>query len=490
MGKIRGFLEYERKTHQYLPVTERVRNYNEFSVLMSDDETRTQGARCMDCGVPFCHFGCPLSNIIPDFNDHVYNGRWQYALKTLMSTNNFPEITGRICPAPCESGCVLGIIKPMVAIKSIELAIIERGYRHGYFTPKPPVSRTGRKVAVIGSGPSGLAAADQLNKAGHTVTVYERSDRIGGLLRYGIPDFKLEKKVLQRRLEVMEAEGVTFIPGVNVGVTMPVSAIQQGSDAIVLACGSTIPRDLPIPGRDAKGVHFAMDFLTQNNKRVAGDKIAHKDEITVKGKHVVVIGGGDTGSDCVGTSIRQGAASVTQIELLPKPPVGRTEETAWPAHPGPKMFSTSSSQAEGCERDFSVQSKEFLKDAKGHVSGIRLARLEWEDVAKFKYSEIAGSEYVLKADAVFLAMGFLHTDPKGLVEQLGVEKDPRGNIKTGADYKTTVDGVYSAGDARRGQSLVVWAISEGRECAREVDKYLRGGASWLESKDHSYCEKV
>lgn len=487
MGKITGFMEFKRETHRYAPVKERIKHYREFLLPLTKEELETQGARCMDCGTPFCHFSCPLHNIIPDFNDHVYHGDWESALETLLDTNNFPEFTGRVCPAPCESGCVLGIIKPQVAIKSIEYAIIEHAYANGTMKPTPPRERTGKKVAVIGSGPSGLSAADQLNKAGHTVTVYERADRIGGLLRYGIPDFKLGKDIIQRRVSQMEAEGVTFVTNANVGVNLPAKIVRDANDAVALACGSTIPRDLPMPGRDATGVYFAMDFLTQNNKRVAGDVILKKDEILATGKHVVVIGGGDTGSDCVGTSIRHGAVSVTQIELLPKPPAHRTQETAWPAHPGPKMFSTSSSQEEGCEREWSILTKEFVKDAQGRVTQIRCVRLEWEDVARFKYREIPGSEFELKADLVFLAMGFLYTDPKGLLQELEVEKDARGNVNAGPDYQTNVPGVFTCGDMRRGQSLVVWAISEGREMAREVDKYLMG-VSRLPSKNRAFCQ--
>jgi len=485
MGKITGFKEFERKTPKYLPVEDRTRNYKEFVVQMSKEELEEQGARCMDCGVPFCHTGCPLGNIIPDFNDQVYHGKWQEALKTLLSTNNFPEFTGRICPAPCESACVLGINKPPVTIKNIEVSIIDYAYAQGWMKPQPPAFRTEKRVAVVGSGPAGLAAADQLNRAGHTVTVYERADRIGGLLRYGIPDFKLDKKYVQRRVDIMEQEGVTFVVNANVGGNIAVSDLRQNFDAIVLAGGSTIPRDLPLAGRDAKGVHYAMPFLTQNNKRVSGDQIPESEALMATGKHVVVIGGGDTGSDCVGTSIRHGAASVTQIELLPKPPPGRTVDTPWPVHPGPRMFSTSSSQAEGADRDWSIQSKEFVKDENGNLKGINCVRLEW---AGGKLREIPGSEFFMQADLVLLAMGFLFPDPKGLVEQLGCEKDERGNVKADSKYRTSVEGVYAAGDMRRGQSLVVWAISEGRECARSVDEFLQGQSSRLYAKDRSLTE--
>jgi glutamate synthase (NADPH) small chain len=485
MGKPTGFKEFERSTHKYLPPEQRTKNYQEFLVPLSKEEVETQGARCMDCGIPFCHNGCPLGNIIPEFNDMVYNSKWQAALRSLLSTNNFPEFTGRICPAPCESACVLGINKPPVAIKSIEMSIIDYAWAQGWMTPNPPTERTGKKVAVVGSGPAGLAAADQLNKAGHSVTVYERADRIGGLMRYGIPDFKLGKDVVQRRVDLMAAEGVTFVTKAYVGVTIPASELRQNFDAIVLAGGSTVPRDLPIPGRDAKGVHFAMDFLTQNNKRVAGDTIPAEQVLMATGKHVVVIGGGDTGSDCVGTSIRHGAASVTQIELLPKPPETRTTATPWPEHPGPRMLSTSSSQAEGCHRDWSVASKEFIRDAEGKVVAIKAVRLQWQGA---KFTEIAGSEFEMKADLVLLAMGFMYPEGHTLLQQLNIEKDERGNVKCDSKYATSVESVFAAGDMRRGQSLVVWAISEGRECARSVDKYLTGRPTRLLSKNHSLCE--
>ena len=484
MGKVTGFKEFDRKVPSYLPVEERTKNYDEFVVPLSEEEVRTQGARCMDCGIPFCHTGCPLGNIIPDFNDHVYNGKWEQALRSLLSTNNFPEFTGRICPAPCESACVLGINKPPVTIKNIEVSIIDYAWSQGWMKPNPPAHRTGKRVAVVGSGPAGLAAADQLNTAGHLVTVYERADRAGGLLRYGIPDFKLAKKWVQKRVDLMTAEGVTFRMNSEVGVNVPADELKF-YDAVVLSGGSTLARDLPIPGRDAKGVYLAMDFLRQNNKRVAGDTIPKEEEILSTGKNVVVIGGGDTGSDCVGTSIRHGAKSVTQIELLPKPPAGRTTETPWPTHPGPRMLSTSSSQAEGCQREWSILSKEFLKDAEGNLTGIRAVRLEWNGP---KFTEIAGSEFVMPAERVYLAMGFLHPEHT-LVDQLGVEKDERGNVKANLkDYSTSVPGIFAAGDMRRGQSLVVWALSEGRECARSVDAYLTGAASRLESKNHTMAE--
>lgn len=484
MGKITGFKEFDRKVPAYKPVAERVKNYDEFVVPLPEEEVRTQGARCMDCGIPFCHTGCPLGNLIPDFNDHVYHGKWEAALKSLLSTNNFPEFTGRICPAPCESACVLGINKPPVTIKNIEVSIIDYAWSQGWMKPNPPSFRTGKKVAVIGSGPAGLAAADQLNKAGHLVTVFERSDRAGGLLRYGIPDFKLAKKWVQKRVDLMTAEGVTFRVSAEVGKNVPVEEL-KAFDAVVLAGGSTLARDLPLPGRDAKGVYLAMDFLRQNNKRVAGDVIPQSEEILSTGKNVVVIGGGDTGSDCVGTSIRHGAKSVTQIELLTRPPEGRTVDTPWPTHPGPRMFSTSSSQAEGCVRDWSILSKEFLKDEDGNLRAIHAVRLEWNGS---KFNEVPGSDFEMPAERVYLAMGFVHPE-HNLLDQLGVEKDERGNAKADPkNYATSVKGVFAAGDMRRGQSLVVWAISEGRECARSVDAYLSGHASQLESKNHSFAE--
>jgi len=490
MGKETGFKEFDRKTFGYKPVEERIKSYAEFVVPLTQAEVETQGARCMNCGVPFCHNGCPLGNIIPDFNDHVYRRKWDRALESLRSTNNFPEFTGRICPAPCESACVVGLIKPPVAIKTVELSIIEHAWANGLMKPKAPRKRTGKKIAVIGSGPAGLAAADQLNHAGHSVTVFERAEKVGGLLRYGIPDFKLDKNVVQRRADLMAEEGVVFRTNAHVGVNIPVSEVKNNFDAIVLSGGSTAPRDLPIPGREGAGVHPAMEFLSQNNHRVAklegvrNQRGEHIDAILATGKRVLVIGGGDTGSDCVGTSIRQGAKSVLQVELLPKPPEGRTDRTPWPTHPGPAMLSTSTSQAEGCERDWSVGSKEILRDEKGNVKGVRAVKLDW---SKGKPDEVPGSEYIIECELVLLAMGFLHPEPKGLLEELGVEKDERGNVKA-AQYATSVNGVFAAGDMRRGQSLVVWAISEGRECARAVDAWLDDGVSYLSSKAGSLCE--
>ncbi len=487
MEKNTGFREFGRSTHQYKPVEERIKSFFEFMVPLSKTEVETQGARCMDCGTPFCHPSCPLNNQIPDFNDMVYEGKWNIAYKILRSTNNFPEFTGKLCPAPCESGCVLGLIKDPVAIKSIELAIVEHAYNEGWVKPNPPKKRTGKKVAVIGSGPAGLAVADQLNKAGHEVTVFEKADRIGGLLQYGIPNFKLDKKIISRRVEIMKAEGIIFKTGSNVGANIPASKLQDEFDAIALAGGSTIPRDLPIDGREkAKGVHFAMDFLVQNNKRVAGDKIPEDEDILAKDKNVLVVGGGDTGSDCVGTSIRQGAKSVIQIELLPKPPEGRTPETAWPQHPGPRMFSTSTSQAEGCRREWAVLSKKFVTDDNGNVTAVKYKKIEWQ--SKTAFEELEGTEAEYKVDMVMLAMGFMYPDPSGVIKDLGLELDNRGNVMTGPDYQTSMIGVFAAGDMRTGQSLIVNCISEGRECARSIDMFLRGGYSRLESKNQSFCK--
>ena len=481
MAKPTGFLEFNRETAPKRDAKERVKDYQEIEKNVNQDHTQKQAARCMDCGVPFCHNGCPLGNNIPEFNDAVYQGNWKLAYEILISTNNFPEFTGRICPAPCEASCVLGINKPAVAIEFIEKSIIEKAFEEGYVKPHIPVSRSGKKVAVIGSGPAGLAAASQLNAAGHLVTVFERSDEVGGLLRYGIPDFKLEKRVLERRVRMMEVEGITFVTNANVGVNIPVQQLREDFDAIVLSGGSTIPRDLPIPGRNLKGVHFAMDFLTQQNRRVGGKKVEVED-IFATGKNVIVIGGGDTGSDCVGTSNRHEAASVTQIEILSKPPKDRNETMPWPSWP--MILRTSTSHEEGCERQWSIVTKEFIGDANGNVTGLKLAEIEWKKVEPGKapsFSEIPGTERTIPCDLALLALGFLYPQRQGLLDQLGVEVDERGNVKC-KGYQTSVEGVFSAGDMRRGQSLVVWAISEGREAARAVDKYLVG-ETLLEAKE-------
>lgn len=479
MGKPTGFLEQNRSLPEKRDVKTRLKDYYEVEGEVNNELTNKQASRCMDCGTPFCHSGCPLGNNIPEFNDAVYQGNWKLAYDILVSTNNFPEFTGRICPAPCEASCVLGINKPPVTIEYIEKSIIEKAFAEGFVTPRVPSVRTGKKVAVVGSGPAGLAAAAQLNYAGHLVTVFERADAIGGLLRYGIPDFKLDKRVLDRRLDVMKAEGVKFVVNTNVGVNYKVKKLRDEFDAIVLTGGSTVPRDLPINGRNLKGIHFAMDFLTQQNQRVSDKKISNS-EIWATDKHVVVIGGGDTGSDCVGTSNRHMAKSVTQIEIMPKPPKDRTDSMPWPNWP--MILRTSSSHEEGCERQWSIVTKEFVSDDKGNVKGIRIVDVEWKAVnGKMQFVEVKDSEREIPCDLALLAMGFLHPQHEGLLKQLGVDFDERGNVKA-TDYHTSVDGVFAAGDMRRGQSLVVWAISEGREAARAVDGYL-GGVTLLEAKE-------
>jgi glutamate synthase (NADPH/NADH) small chain len=489
MGKITGFKEFERKNFSLAPVAERIKHYKEFIIPLDEAELNNQAARCMDCGVPFCHsnYGCPVANIIPRFNDLIYRERWEAAFRILMSTNNFPEFTGRICPAPCEGACVLGIHEDPVNIKGIEYAIIEKAYKKGWMKPILPKTRTDKKVAVVGSGPAGLAVADQLNKAGHNVAVFERDKRIGGLLRYGIPNFKLEKKkIVQRRVELMKEEGIEFFTEAHIGVDIPVKKLQEKYDAVVLCGGATLPRDLPIPNRDAKNIHFAMEFLSQNNSRVEGELFPKKKEIVATGKDVVVIGGGDTGSDCVGTSVRQGAKSITQIELMPKPPLERDETMPWPLYP--RIFKLSSSQEEGLEMglkmDFNVLSKEFTKDDEGNVTGINCVKIKWEGRG---FEEIPGSEFTLKADLVLLAMGFLGPEQDGVIKELNLETDQRSNVKTD-NFATSVEGIFSAGDMRSGQSLVVRAINEGRECARAVDEYLSKRPSYLNAKDKSLCE--
>ena len=485
MGKVTGFKEYKRKNFTLEPVEQRITHFNEFTFGLEPSEMESQGARCMDCGIPFCHstYGCPLGNIIPQFNDQVYNSQWEYAFRTLMSTNNFPEITGRVCPAPCESACVLGLNEIPVAIKNLEYSIIEEAYEKGLMKPQIPTNKTGKKVAIIGSGPAGLATANQLNKAGHDVSVYEKDARIGGLVRYGIPNFKLDKqKVMQRRVNLMKEEGVEFITNANIGKDIPLSSIQDKYDAVVIATGAGKPRDLPIENRDANNIHFAMEFLSASNSRIEGEKLSPQRDIMATDKHVVVIGGGDTGSDCVGNSVRQGAKSITQIELLSKPPLKRDESMPWPTYP--RVFKLSTSQQEGCELDFDVLSKSFIKDDNGNVTGINCVKIKWEGR---NFSEIEGSDFVLKADLVLLAMGFLGPNQDDVIEELGLDTDERSNIKTN-DYETSLKGVFSAGDCRRGQSLVVWAISEGRECARAVDLYLMKEKSMLNAKEKSLYE--
>jgi glutamate synthase (NADPH) small chain len=476
MGKPTGFLEEKRELPEKRNVKDRVRDYYEVDGPIEEKITHKQAARCMDCGIPFCHHGCPLGNIIPEFNDAVYQSNWKQAYEILTSTNNFPEFTGRICPAPCEASCVLGINKPAVAIEYIEKSIIEKAFSEGYVKPRIPAVRTGKKVAVVGSGPAGLAAAAQLNYAGHLVTVFERADEIGGLLRYGIPDFKLDKRVLDRRLEVMKEEGVKFVTSANVGVNVSVQHLREEFDSILLCGGSTVPRDLPIPGRNLKGVHFAMDFLTQQNRRVGDKKIA-VEEIWATDKNVVVIGGGDTGSDCVGTSNRHKAKNVTQIEILTKPPKDRTPNMPWPNWP--MILRTSTSHEEGCDRNWSIVTKEFLGDGRGNLTGLKIVEVEWTKPNSF--AEISGTERVIPCELALLAMGFLHPQQEGMIQQFGVDLDERGNVKCNK-YQTSLEGLFAAGDMRRGQSLVVWAISEGREAARAVDEYMMGH-SLLEAKE-------
>jgi len=487
MGKITGFMEFERVEEGYKPISERVKHYREFIVGLSDDQAKVQGARCMDCGTPICNSGCPVNNIIPDFNDLVFRQDWRNAWAVLDSTNNFPEFTGRICPAPCEEACVLNVNDDPVGIKSIEHAIIDRAWEHGWVAPRAPRIRTGKKVAVVGSGPAGMAAAQQLARVGHDVTLFEKNDRIGGLLRYGIPDFKMEKVHIDRRVGQMKAEGVTFRTGVMVGKlpegskvmnlakeSIDPKQLQDEFDAVLLTGGAEQSRDLPVPGRELDGIHFAMEFLPQQNRVNAGDKV--KGQIRADGKHVIVIGGGDTGSDCVGTSNRHGAASVTQFELMPQPPEHENKDLTWPYWP--YKLRTSSSHEEGCEREFAIATREFVGDAKdgksGKVKGLKTVRVEWKDG---KMAEVPGSEETLKADLVLLAMGFV-SPVASILEGFGVERDARGNAKASTEfiggYATSVPKVFAAGDIRRGQSLVVWAIREGRQAARAVDEFLMG----------------
>ncbi|MDE3063882.1 MAG: glutamate synthase subunit beta [Acidobacteriota bacterium] len=465
MGKVTGFLELEREQPTRRKPEERIHDWFEIYNPFPEEKQREQGARCMDCGVPFCHTGCPVNNLIPDWNDLVYNGRWENAIRRLHATNNFPEFTGRICPAPCEASCVLGINMPPVSIKLLERSIVERAWEEGWIHPEPPENNTGKRVAVVGSGPAGLAAAQQLRRAGHSVTVYEKNDRIGGLLRYGIPNFKLEKHVIDRRLEQMRAEGITFLTNAHVGGNVPVEALTEHYDAILLCGGAEHPRDLKIPGRELKGVHFAMEFLPQQNRRNEGDIVDESTAISAKGKRVVIIGGGDTGADCLGTSHRQGALSVHQFEIMPKPPDSRANSTPWPLWP--LQLRTESAHEEGGIRDWSINSIRFTGDEKGNVKQLHGVRVGPPP----KFDAIQGSEFIMDADLVLLAMGFLGPIKNGMLEQLGVALDGRGNVAT-TDYKTSVDGVFAAGDMRRGQSLVVWAISEGRKAAAAVDSYL------------------
>jgi glutamate synthase (NADPH/NADH) small chain len=483
MGKATGFMEFKRQDEAYLPVTERVKNYKEFVIALKDDQVKVEGARCMDCGTPFCTTGCPVNNIIPDWNDLVYRGNFRAALDTLHSTNNFPEFTGRICPAPCEAACTLNINNDPVGIKSIEHFIIDKGWTSGWVKPQPASVKTGKKVAVVGSGPAGLAAAQQLARAGHAVTVFEKNDRIGGLLRYGIPDFKFEKSHIDRRMEQMKAEGVVFRTGVLVGKDFPKHVnnwaketispeqLKKDFDAVLLAGGAELPRDLPVPGRELKGIHFAMEFLPQQNKVDAGDKLP--EQILATGKNIVVIGGGDTGSDCVGTSNRHGASSITQFEVMPQPPEKENKHLVWPNWP--LKMRTSSSQEEGCERDWSVLTKRF-EGKNGKVEKLIACRVEWKDG---KMQEVRNSEFEVKADLVFLAMGFV-SPVQQVLQAFGVDKDGRNNAGANTEgegsYRTSEQKIFAAGDMRRGQSLVVWAIREGRQAARSIDEYLMGNS--------------
>jgi len=484
MGKVTGFIEFGRENTPHRPVEERLRDWHEVQLDPSPEQVKKQAARCMDCGIPLCNNGCPLGNIIPDWNDFAYRDKWQDALSRLHSTNNFPEFTGLVCPAPCEAACVLGINQDPVTIKQVEWEIIRRGWEEGFVLPLRPQRRSGRSVAVVGSGPAGLAAAQQLSRAGHSVTVFEKSDRIGGLLRYGIPDFKLEKWLIDRRLDQLREEGVVFQTGVQVGADLSTAELRRHFDAVLLCLGAEQSRDLPVPGRELAGVHFAMEFLAQNNKRVAGDAIADEEAILATGKHVIVLGGGDTGSDCVGTSHRHGAKSVTSIEVLERPPERRDASTPWPLWP--LMFRTSSSHEEGGTRDFAVMTKRLLGE-NGRVTRLHAVRLRHlppdPKTGRRDFEEIAGSDFEIPADLVLLAMGFVHPVQTGLLQDLDVKLDARGNVAADTrSFATSEPGVFAAGDCRRGQSLVVWALFEGREAARAVDSYLTGH-SRLQSRD-------
>jgi len=482
MGKPTGFLEFTRELPSKRPIQERVKDYKEFVEKFTDEKLNQQSARCMDCGIPFCHNGCPLGNVIPEFNDAVYRKSWKEAYDILSSTNNFPEFTGRICPAPCETACVLGINQPAITIEEIEKHIIEIAFEKGFVQAHKNISRTGKKVAVVGSGPAGLAAAAQLNLAGHHVTVFERDDAAGGLLRYGIPDFKLEKWVIDRRIKLMEEEGVVFKYNANVGINISISDLLREYHAIVLAGGSTIPRNLNIPGRELDGVYFAMEFLKQQNKRIADKSVVEK-EIKANGKNVVVIGGGDTGSDCVGTSNRHKAASVTQFELLPEPPAERTTQMPWPTYP--MLLKTTSSHEEGCDRKWAIATKQFIGDENGKLKALITVDLEWKavDNKPAQFVEIKGSERKIPCELALLAMGFVHPQHEGMIAELELELDDRGNVRaTEKAYQTNISKIFTAGDMRRGQSLVVWAIKEGRDCAEKVDEFLVG-RSILETTD-------
>ncbi len=471
MGKPTGFMEYRREVPQRRPALERLEDWRDVYNAFAEEKVQTQGARCMDCGIPFCQSGCPVNNVIPHWNDLVYKNRWEEAIRILHSTNNFPEFTGNVCPAPCEASCVLGINEPPVTIKVIERTIIEYAFKHGWIKPEPPAKRTGKTVAVIGSGPSGLAAAQQLNRAGHRVTVYEKNDRVGGLLRYGIPDFKFEKHLLDRRVEQLQAEGIVFTTKTNVGVNISAEELRRSYDAILLCGGSESPRDLKVPGRELKGIHFALEFLPQQNRRNAGDTSDPAKDILATGKRVIIIGGGDTGADCLGTSLRQKAKSVHQFEIMPKPPLERAASTPWPQWP--LQLRTESSHEEGGTRDWALATTKFEGDANGNVSKLHAIRVGPPP----NFAPVTGTEFTLEADLVLLAMGFNGPTKSGLLDELGVALDVRSNVSTDKEYMSSVPGIFSAGDMRRGQSLVVWAISEGRKAARSVDKYLMGATT-------------
>jgi glutamate synthase (NADPH/NADH) small chain len=475
VGKPTGFLEIKRTKWPTRPVGERVRDWNEVYLPYPEEELRRQGARCMDCGIPFCHQGCPLGNIIPDWNDLVYRDRWRDAIDRLHATNNFPDFTGRLCPAPCEGACVLGINDDPVTIKAVEVSIAERAFEEGWVVAEPPATRTGKRVAVVGSGPAGLAAAQQLNRVGHLVTVFERADRIGGLLRYGIPEFKLEKRFLDRRLAIMEKEGILFRTNAHVGVNVPVAELRSDFDAIVLAGGACQPRDLPIPGRDLGGIHFAMEYLTQQNRRCEGDPVPDAEFITAAGRRVVIIGGGDTGADCLGTAHRQGAGSVHQFELLPRPPDTRTPDNPWPQWPN--IFRVSAAHEEGGERVYSVSTRRFLGTPEGRVRALEAVKVELVRAGgRMDFTPVPGSEFTLEVDLVLLAMGFVGAEKPGLLQDLGVTLTERGNVARDASWMTNVPGVFACGDMQRGQSLIVWAIADGRSAARGVDAYLMGAS--------------
>ncbi|MHB1140213.1 MAG: glutamate synthase subunit beta [Sulfuricaulis sp.] len=475
MGKITGFIEFHRAKQPYRPVAERVKDWKQVMAPFPEDVLRKQGARCMDCGIPFCHQGCPLGNLIPDWNDLVYRGQWQEAIDRLHATNNFPDFTGTLCPAPCEGACVLGINDDPVTIKAIELAIIDRAFQEGWIKPEPPKVLTGKKVAVVGSGPAGLAGAQQLRRAGHEVTVFERDDRIGGLLRYGIPEFKMEKKVLDRRLDQMQAEGVVFKANAHIGVNVPVDELKRNFDVILLAGGACAPRDLPVPGRDLRGVHFAMEYLKQSNRRCEGDQVPAEQEISARGKHVVIIGGGDTGADCLGTANRQGAKSVHQLEIMPRPPETRASDNPWPEYP--HVYRVATAHEEGVERVYSVSTKRFIGGEDGRVKMLELVKVEAvREHGRVIINEIPNSSFTIPCDLALLAMGFTGPERPGMLEQLGVKFTDRGNVWRDGNWMTSVPGIFTAGDMQHGQSLIVWAIAEARSAARGIDKYLTGAS--------------